>query len=94
MSKTAKTSEPKPKAERKPRAKKQPPTKAETLKLLLDTIADLKQIIVDLKDEQAKIGPLNLKRLPELITETLHNLEEDAEEMQEKHDELLAAPDA
>jgi hypothetical protein len=57
-------------------------------------MTELKQIIVDLKDEQVKIVPLNLKRLPELITETLKNLDEDVEDIQEKYDDLLAAPDA
>ena len=37
---------------RAPRAKKAEPSKEESMKLLLDAIAELKQIIKDLKDEE------------------------------------------
>ena len=60
---------------------------------MLDTIDELKQIMIDLKEEEVKISSLQLKRLPELLKETISNLEEDRDEIQEKYDELLAAPD-
>jgi hypothetical protein len=80
--------EPKP---RKSRAKKQP-TREEMLKILLDGSNELKQIIVELKEEESKLVALQLHRVPELLKETIGNLEEDVEEMFEKYQELLALP--
>ena len=58
--------------------------------MLQDTINEVKQIIQELKDEETKITSLSLVKIPELVKETISNLEEDQQEIQEKHDELLA----
>ena len=73
---------------RKSRAKKIP-TKEEALKLLSDTSIELKQIIQDLKEDEMKISCMQLKKVPELIKETLCNLDEDLNEIEEQHQELL-----
>ena len=78
-----------PKAPRAPRAKKQQPTKEETLKMLLDTSNELKQIILDLKDDEMKVSNMSLKRIPDLIKETISNLEEDENEIKTKYNELM-----
>ena len=79
---------------RKSRAKRQP-TKEELIKLLTDSCNELTQVVQDLKDEEAKIlaSGLVLKRVPELIKETMSNLDEDMQEIQEKIDELATCPD-
>ncbi len=84
------TSEKVAKKPRAPRQKKQPPTKEETLKMLLLTINELKQIVQDLKEDEMKVSSLPLKKIPELLKETISNLEEDLEEIQSKYDELLS----
>ena len=58
--------------------------------MLQDTINEVKQIIQELKDEELKITSLSLVKIPELVKETISNLEEDQQEIQDKHDELLA----
>ena len=83
--KTEKKAEPKKRASR---AKKQP-TREETLKLLLDASNELKQNIQDLKEEEIKISSLQLKILPELIKETLTDLNEDLEDAEGQYNELL-----
>ena len=77
---------------RKSRAKKIP-TKEEALKLLSDTSIELKQIIQDLKEDEMKISGMQLKKVPELIKEKLCNLDEDLNEIEEQHQELLTHPE-
>ena len=76
--------EPKP---RKSRAKPKP-TKEEAIKMLQDASNDLKQIIIDLREDEQRVASLQLKKLPELIKETLCNLAEDQEEIEEQLTEL------
>ena len=63
--------------------------------MLQDASKELKQIIQDLKDDELKLAPLSsqLKRVPELIQETIKNLEEDEQELNENYDEILAQPE-
>ena len=77
---------PEPK-QRKSRAK-QKPTKEEAIKMLQDASNDLKQIIIDLREDEQRVASLQLKKLPELIKETLCNLAEDQEEIEEQLTEL------
>ena len=72
--KTEKKAEPKKRASR---AKKQP-TREKTSKLLLDASNELKQNI----QEKIQISSLQLKLLPELIKETLTDLNQGLEKMQ------------
>ncbi len=53
---------------RKSRAK-QPPTKEEAMKALKDASNELKQIVVDLKEDETKLSRLTLKQLPALLKE-------------------------
>lgn len=85
-------SNPVAKKPRAPRAKKQQPTKEEILKQLQEKIDLVKQIRIELQEDEAKIAGLSLKRVPELISETWPQLDEDEKEVQEKYDELLAVP--
>jgi len=75
------------------RAPKRKPTKEEVLKMLKDSSDELKRIIQDLKEDETKIVGLPLKQLPLLITETLKNLTEDCEDIDEKYNEVLASPE-
>ncbi len=84
---------PEPK-KRAPRVKKAPPTKEESLKMLSDASCELKQIILDLKEDEMKLSCMQLKRVPELVKETINNLEEDVEEIEEEHQELLNKPES
>ena len=77
---------------RKSRAKAKP-TKEELLKMLLDSSNEIKQIIVDLKEDECKIVKMCLKRVPEQLKETISNMEEDQKEIDEKYQELLTLPD-
>ena len=61
--------EPKP---RKSRAKPEP-TKEEAIKMLQDASNDLKQIILELKEDEQRVASMQLKKVPELIKETLCN---------------------
>ena len=76
--------EPKP---RKSRAKPKP-TKEEAIKMLQDASNDLKQIIIDLREDEQRVASMQLKKVPELIKETLCNLAEDQEEIEEQLTEL------
>ena len=78
---------------RAPRAKKQPPSKQETLNFLSEGIKEVKQIIQELKEDQGRLGSIQLKHVPDLIQETLRNLEEDCEKMTEQHKQLQSLPD-
>lgn len=81
----------KPKRQRKAKAK---PTKQEMLKFFEDSLNELKQIVVDLKDEEMKISGLQLKQLPLLINETLQNLDEDMKEIEEEMKNIESMPDS
>lgn len=81
----------KPKRQRKAKAK---PTKEEMLKFFEDSLSELKQIVVDLKDEEMKIRGLQLKQLPLLINETLQNLDEDMKEIEEEMKNIESMPDS
>ena len=74
---------------RAPRVKKAPPTKEESLKILSDASCELTQIITDLKDDEMKLSCMQMKRVPELVKETLRNLEEDVKEIEVEYRELL-----
>lgn len=77
--------EPKKKATR---TKKQPPSKEEVMKMLLDSSNELSQIIQELKDEEKLLTGQPLKRVFELIAETLKNLDEDKNEIDEEYKQL------
>ena len=77
---------PEPK-QRKSRAKPKP-TKEEAIKMLQDASNDLKQIIIDLREDEQRVASLQLKKLPELIKETLCNLAKDQEEIEKQLTEL------
>ncbi len=86
-------SEKKEPKKRASRAKKQP-TKEELMKMLNDGTVELKQIIQDLKDDEMKLYSVQgLKRVPELMKETLSNLEEDLKEIGEQIKELTSLPE-
>jgi len=85
---TVSESPPEPK-QRKSRAKPKP-TKEEMLKILSDSENELKQIIQDLKDDEIKCRSMPLKKVPELVTETIKNLEEDLLDIQEHREELMS----
>jgi Zn-dependent M16 (insulinase) family peptidase len=74
------------------RAKKQL-TKEETLKMLEDATNEMTRIIQDLKDDEMILPSLALKKVPELVKETIKNLEEDKKELDEQHEAVLALPD-
>ena len=78
---------------RKSRAKKIP-TKEEALKMICDACSEIKQIIQDLKEDESRIQGMSLKKVPELLTETLKNMEEDLKEIEEQHKELLSQPES
>ena len=84
----------KEKPQRKSRAKKQP-TREEALKSLLDTSNELKQIILDLKEDESKLSGMasQFKKVPELLKVTIENMEEDQKEIDEHYQEILALPD-
>ena len=67
-------------------------TKEEKLKLLSDASNALKQIMQDLKEDESRIQGLGLKRVPELVKETIKNLDEDIQDMQEEYEELSKQP--
>lgn len=75
------------------RAKKQKPTKEEALKLLMDAINDIKQNIQELKEDEARISSMGLKRLPELAKEELEDLQEDLQEVEAEYEEMKNGPD-
>ena len=78
---------------RKSRAKKIP-TKQEALKMICDACSEIKQIIQDLKEDESRIQGMSLKKVPELLTETLKNMDEDLKEIEEQHEELLSQPES
>ena len=80
---------PKEPPKRKSRAKKQP-TKDEALKALNNASTELKQILVDLKEDESKLSGMVLKQVPALLKETLQNLDEDIKEIDEQYNELLS----
>ena len=86
------TETPEPK-KRASRAKKQP-TYQETLKMLQDNLIELRAVVQELKDDETRVQGMGLKKVPELLKETIQNLEEDLKEMDEACQELLAHPDA
>ena len=63
------------------------------MKLLSDAINELKQIIQDLRDDQSKLLSMPLKKVPELIQETIRNFAEDVEDMNAQYEELKALPE-
>lgn len=81
----------KPKRQRRAKEKL---TKQEMLQFFEDSLSELKQIVVDLKDEEMKISGLQLKQLPLLINETLQNLDEDMKEIEEEMKIIESMPDS
>ena len=77
---------------RVPRVKKLP-TKEEALKMLSDTSKELKQILDDVREDEMKLSCMQLKRVPELIKDTISNLEEDLKEIDEQSEEIKLLPD-
>ncbi len=82
--------------EKKPRASraKPKPTKEEALKLLEDAVVEVGQIVQDLKDDYEKIKSMPLKKLHELVADTIKNLEEDTLEFQDQIKEIKSMEDA
>jgi len=80
----------KPKRQRKPKAKL---TKQEMLKILQDSKDELNKIVVDLKDDEMKLQGMQLKQVFPLIQETLKNLAEDLEEIDEEYKHIESSPD-
>ena len=78
------------KQQRKP---KKQMSREDALKMLSDTGNELKQIIQDLKEDQMKLQCMPLKKVNDLINETLNNLNEDLEEINEKYEELKSLPE-
>lgn len=78
-----------PKKENRGRKPKKQPTPEEFKKMLDDSKTELSNILKDLKEELEKVKPMNLKRIPELVNETILNLTEDLEDIQEKISELV-----
>ena len=52
------------------------PTREELIKMLVDSQTEIKQIIQELKEDESRIQCMGLKKVPELLTETLKNMEE------------------
>ncbi|HRP37759.1 MAG TPA: hypothetical protein PLS50_08195 [Candidatus Dojkabacteria bacterium] len=80
--------EAKPKRTRAPKPK---PTKEEILKVLSDGSRELEQIIQELKEDEMKLPGMQFKRIPELVKETIKNLEEDKEDIDEEYKEVMAS---
>lgn len=82
-------------AGKKPRASraKKVPTKEEAMQMLDQSIKELKQIIQDLKEDQVKCSSMSFKKINELVGETLNNLQEDLEELQENYEQLKLLPE-
>lgn len=78
---------PKVPKKRASRAKKEP-TKEETMALLLNASNEVKQVIQELKEDENKLSGLDLKKVPDLLKETIENLEEDLKEIDEQYEEL------
>ena len=83
---------PKPEPKKRASRAKKVATKEETMKALLDASNELKQIVVDIKEDESKLSGMTLKQLPALLKETLQNLDEDIKEIDEQYKELLALP--
>jgi len=78
-----------PKPAKKPRAKKAAPTKEEVLKELDTSLAALRVLVSEqLTDDKNKIPPSVFKNIPALVDETLRNLAEDIDEI-EDHKKML-----
>ena len=77
---------------RAPRKKKQV-TKEERLQLLTESLNQIKQFIEDLKAEEQKISCLNLKSIPELVKETLEDLDEDMKEISDEIEKVKTSLD-
>jgi DNA repair exonuclease SbcCD ATPase subunit len=82
-----------PPKQRKSRAKPKP-TKEEAIKLLQDASTDIKQIIQDLKEDEQRLASMQLKNVHELIKETLLNLGEDLEEIEEQLEQIRSQSDS
>jgi len=80
---------------KKPRASraKKPPTKQEAMDMLSNGAKVIREAIQDLKEDQVKCSSMPLKKVNELIGETLNNLQEDLEDIQENLDQLKLLPD-
>jgi len=90
MSKKVQIEKPKTETVKKAPAKK-PKKKLsneEIKELLTKSIAELDVITKELTEEKGKVQTLNLKRIMELVDETLKNLAEDTQEMKDKIKEL------
>jgi len=72
-----------PKPAKKPRAKKAAPTKEEVLKELDTSLAALRVLVNELTDDKNKIPPSVFKNIPALVDETLKNLAEDIDEIED-----------
>jgi len=86
------SAEPGPK-KRASRAKAKP-TREELIKMLLDSSNEIKQIIQELKEDETRIQTLSLKKVPELLKETIQNMEEDKQEIDDKYKELMECPES
>ena len=62
--------------------------------MLQDNLVELRAVVQELKDDETRVQCMGLKKVPELVKETIENLEEDLKEMDEAYQELLAHPDA
>jgi hypothetical protein len=62
------------------------------MKILQDSSAELKQILQELREDENKIQGLGLKKIPELVKETIKNLDDDIKDMQEECEELSKLP--
>jgi hypothetical protein len=84
---------PKEPKQRKPRATKKEPTKEEAMKMLEDACKELEVIIHDLKEDIKTLNGIKLLKVPELVDDTINNLEEDMEEFKNELDHLKNMPD-
>ena len=84
----------KPVPKKRPSRAKPKPTRAEMLGIITDGCNEIKQILLELKEDETRIQTLGLKKVPELLKETISNMQEDLQELEEEHKELLALPES
>ena len=79
--------------QRKSRAKPKP-TREEAIKMLSDASTDIKLIIKDLEEDEQRLQGQSFKKLPELVKETILNLTEDLEEIEDQLEEIRSNPES
>ncbi len=75
-------------AKKRGRKPKKQPSPEEVKAMLEKSRDELKLVLADLEVEAERLKPLNLKRMPELVTSTINNLKEDLAELDDHIKEL------